>query len=134
MSDIFISYTREDQAWAQRLAGALEAQDWSVWCDRSIPPGTPYDATIEEQLRTARCVVVLWSRRSVESHRVRAEATEGLERKILVPVLIEETELPLAFRQIQCVQLAGWKVDHAHPGLHRLVEATGGLNASCVAG
>jgi hypothetical protein len=30
MSDIFISYAREDRKTAQRLAKALEAQGWSV--------------------------------------------------------------------------------------------------------
>jgi hypothetical protein len=33
MSDIFISYKREEQPVAKKLAGALEKEGWSVWWD-----------------------------------------------------------------------------------------------------
>ncbi len=40
MSDIFISYAREDREIAGRLAGALEAAGWSVWWDSKLRAGT----------------------------------------------------------------------------------------------
>ena len=61
MSDIFISYAREDRSRAQELAAVLEGQGWSVWWDRSIPPGRSFDQVIEEALVGAKCVLVLWS-------------------------------------------------------------------------
>jgi hypothetical protein len=36
MPDIFLSYTREDQAAAQRFAEAFEAQGLSGWCDVTL--------------------------------------------------------------------------------------------------
>ena len=81
MSDIFISYAREDRAKAKALAELFQQQDWSVWWDRSIPPGRSFDEVIEEALGAAKCVVVLWSKNSASSDWVKGEAAEGLRRK-----------------------------------------------------
>ena len=109
MSDIFISYGRKDQAKARMLADKLEARGWSVWWDPKIRSGEPFDRVIETALRDANCIIVLWSYDSVNSDWVRAEATKGLERRILISVLIEHNvELPLRFSQIQTEQLADW--------------------------
>jgi len=59
MSDIFLSYTREDRETAKRIAEALERRGYSVWWDRIIPPGKMYDKFIEENLTAAKCVLVL---------------------------------------------------------------------------
>ena len=37
MSDIFISYAKEDKEKAGLLAEVLEEQGWSVWWDRRDP-------------------------------------------------------------------------------------------------
>jgi len=34
MSDIFISYSKADHALALKLSAFLEAEGWSVWCER----------------------------------------------------------------------------------------------------
>jgi len=47
MADVFLSYAREDQAFAQRLAQALEAEGFSVWWDRTIPPGKTWKPASE---------------------------------------------------------------------------------------
>ena len=47
MSDIFISYANADRSRTEPLAKALEAQGWSVWWDRAIPPGKTFDQVIE---------------------------------------------------------------------------------------
>ena len=121
MSDIFISYAREDRPSAERLAGALEAQGWSVWWDRAIPAGKTFDEVIEKAINAARCVIVLWSKESVPSRWVRTEAEEGARRDVLVPVLIEEATIPLAFRRIQAADLTGWGGDQAAPAFEQLV-------------
>jgi hypothetical protein len=59
MSEIFISYSSSDRARIQTLVKALEGQGWSVWWDRDIPPGNTYDRVIEEELKTAKCVIVV---------------------------------------------------------------------------
>ena len=108
MADIFISYTRSDRSKAEQLARALEAQGWSVWWDRKIPAGRTFDRVIEEELKACKCVVVLWSKKSVVSDWVREEAGKGKNRSILMPVLLEKVEIPIGFGRIQASDLSAW--------------------------
>jgi len=105
MSDIFLSYASEDRARVLPLVQALEHHGWSVWWDRTIPPGKTFDQVIEEALEGSRCVVVAWSHASATSHWVRTEAEDGRQRACLVPVLLDiEVRIPLAFRLIQAAR------------------------------
>ncbi|MGA9600392.1 MAG: toll/interleukin-1 receptor domain-containing protein [Methylocystis sp.] len=67
MCDIFISYASEDRSRAENFARALEAYGWSVFWDRTIRVGSTWRDTIGKQLKSARCVIVLWSKDSIES-------------------------------------------------------------------
>ena len=90
MSDIFLSYARKDLERIQPLVQALENRGWTVWWDMTLLPGDQFTTVIDQELAAARCVVVVWSTASVHSRWVRAEATEGADRGILIPVLIDE--------------------------------------------
>ena len=81
MSDIFISYKREDQATARKLADALESEGWTVWWDPKLRAGEHFDDVIEKALNEAKCVIVMWSNLSVNSEYVKSEATEAFEAK-----------------------------------------------------
>ena len=121
MSDIFLSYAAEDRATAERLAHELSARGWSVWWDRHIPLGRPFDDEIERALAQARCAIVLWSHASVESDWVKSEATEARERRVLLPVVVEDVRPPLEFRRLQTGRLIGWPSDGRHEGFERLI-------------
>jgi len=108
MSDIFLSYAREDRQQAKVVADAIERAGWSVWWDRRIAPGKSFDQVIENEITLAKCIVVLWSNSSITSSWVRAEAEEGKNRGILIPVLLDKSILPLSFRYIQAVDLTSW--------------------------
>ena len=75
--DVFLSYSREDQATARRFAEALEREGFSVWWDQTLHSGEAYDKVTEKALREAKAVVVLWSKAAVDSRWVRAEATQA---------------------------------------------------------
>jgi hypothetical protein len=126
VNDIFLSYASPDREKARLVARALEARGWSVWWDREIPPGKSYDEVIEEALDASNCIVVLWSKASAASGWVRAEAEEGLRRRILVPATIESATVPLGFRRIQAADLTGWKGEASHPEFRKLSEAIEG--------
>ena len=46
MADIFISYASDDLQRIEPIRKALEDQGWSVWWDRTIPPGKSFDQVI----------------------------------------------------------------------------------------
>ncbi len=109
MADIFLSYNREDQARAKLFAEAFEAQGFKVWWDVGLKAGEAYDQVTEKALREARAVVVLWSRKSVESRWVRAEATLADRNRTLVPCMIEPCERPIMFELTQTADLTHWQ-------------------------
>ena len=122
MADIFISYKREEQPIAIRLTDAFEQKGWSVWWDPKLRTGDRFDDVIEGALRDAKCVVVIWSRLSVGSNYIKSEATYALDHRKLVPIQIEEVELPFRFRGIDTRQLFNWDGSDNHPEFRRLVE------------
>ena len=101
VADIFLSYNREDQARAKLFADAFTGQGFNVWWDVGLKAGEAYDEVTENALRTAKAVVVLWSKRSVASRWVRAEATLADRNKTLVPCMIEACERPFMFELTQ---------------------------------
>jgi molecular chaperone DnaK len=123
MADIFLSYAREDQILARLLAQALEAPGWSVWWDRRIPHGRDFGVYIQEQLDSASCIIVLWSKASVASQFVRDEAHEGLATQRLVPVVIDGVKPPLGFRQLQAANLSDWRHGEPHDEFERLLRS-----------
>ncbi len=122
MSDIFISYKREEQPTAKKLAVALERYGWSVWWDPHLRAGEHFDDAIEEALRDAKCVIVLWSKQSVNSQYVRDEATYALNREKLVPVAIEGVDPPFRFAGLHTAQLRDWDGSDEFPGFIKLVD------------
>ena len=109
MSDVFISYSSADRARVKPLVDALEQLGWSVWWDRSVLPGETWDQVIQAALTDARCIIVLWSRHSIQSDWVWIEADEARRRGILVPASLDDVEIPFAFRRIQVANLVNWQ-------------------------
>lgn len=129
--DIFLSYSREDQAVARRFADGFEREGFTVWWDQALSAGEAFDKITEQALDEARAVVVLWSKKSVDSRWVRAEATQGLSRNRLVPVMIEPCRRPIMFELTHTADLSGWRGDTSDTdwgvfidGLRKLVERT----------
>ena len=106
--DVFVSYAREDRAFAEELVAALRAEDCRVWWDDHIRTGSKFDSMLDEALNDAACVVVLWSAHSVGSEWVKMEAQFGLARDRLLPVFIQNVELPQPFHRLQTANLTNW--------------------------
>lgn len=130
MSDVFISYATADREYARLLAKALERQGRTVWWDRTILPGSNWQAVIESALDSASCAVVLWSRNSVQSDWVQTEAEEARRRGILVPACLDDVRIPLQFRRIQAASLVGWDGRLSHEGFRTLVQGISAIQAS----
>ena len=123
MKHVFITYSSEDRDRAENIAHILEGEGLSIWWDRTIPPGKAFDEVIEEALDSSRCVVVLWTKSSIRSQWVKAEASEGLRRGMLVPLLLDDVKIPLEFRRIQAACLIDWPGTGAHPELEKFLRS-----------
>ncbi|MFN3912339.1 SUMF1/EgtB/PvdO family nonheme iron enzyme [Hyphomonas sp.] len=122
MSEVFVSYNREDLKTAQTIVDGLIAEGFDVWMDMNLQAGENYDEITEDRLHKARAVVVLWSSRSVKSRWVRAEATIGARKNTLVPLMIEPCDRPVMFELIQTTDLSGWSGDRNDPAWLAFVE------------
>ncbi len=122
MSDIFISYKREEEATARKLANALETEGWTVWWDPKLRAGERFNDVIEKALKESKCVVVMWSKHSVESLYVKDEAMYALDHDKLIPVAIENVSLPFRFRGVHTLSLLGWDGSTDFPEFRKLVD------------
>ncbi len=122
-SDVFLSYSRDNQPRARQVLEALEASGISVWWDAMLEGGARFHEVTEFHLENAAAVIVLWSEISVASHWVHDEATRGRDRGVLIPVSIDGTLPPLGFRQFQWIDLSGWTGKAGDAQLEKLVEA-----------
>ncbi len=111
VTQVFLSYAREDVEAAQALAEALATDGHRVWWDRSLGGGMDFAAEIERQLAAARVVLVLWSGASVQSGFVRDESTRARDNGKLLPVRIDEVALPLGFGSLHTLDLIDWDGD-----------------------
>jgi serine/threonine-protein kinase len=127
MSDVFISYKAEDRRRVKPLVQAMQTNGFSVWWDEHIGAGDDWRDTIEKQLDAARCVLVVWSKRSVgpEGRFVRDEASRAQLRRAYVPVLIDAVKPPLGFGECQAMSLRGWRGDSSDPRCQAVLAAVG---------
>ena len=105
MSDLFVSYASADCERVAALVQRLEQLGFSVWWDRDIAHGQNFHRVIEQALDQAKCAIVVWSEKSVDSEWVVNEASSAHKRGAMVPVLIDAVEAPLAFRHLQTADL-----------------------------
>ncbi|MGE0597549.1 MAG: toll/interleukin-1 receptor domain-containing protein [Hyphomonadaceae bacterium] len=112
MTDVFISYKREEREHARRLAEALGEHGFAVWWDAEILPGEQYRSVTLQILESCRAALVIWSQRSIGSGWVLDEAQRALDRGVLIPVHFEPiSAYPLGFGQVHAHDLVSWEGD-----------------------
>ncbi len=106
MADVFISYSKADDARVPPMARALGAAGYRVWWNRDQRAGEAWDAVIEREMRGAGCVLFVWSGAALTSDWVKGEARIGKDRGALVAVSLDGTEPPFGFAFVQglCVR------------------------------
>ena len=124
-TDIFVSYKAEDRTRLVPLVSALESEGFSVWWDSLIGGGARWREEIQAHLDAAKCVIVVWSKRSVgaEGDFVRDEATRARRRGAYLPIRIDAVEPPLGFGEVQAIPLKGWKGERSDPRFQAVIEA-----------
>ena len=112
MSQVFISYARSEEPRASRVAEALRDQGYEVWRDDELPAHRAYAEVIEERLKAADAVIVLWSAEAAKSQWVRAEADAARAAGTLIQASIDGSVPPMPFNQIQCADIKDWDGEH----------------------
>jgi uncharacterized membrane protein YhaH (DUF805 family) len=123
MADVFISYAREDRSKADQIARGLQAIGLDCFWDTEIPPGQTWADYIEGKLSQCKAVVVLWSAHSTGSQWVREEARMGRESGKLIPAMLDTTQAPFGFGEVQAANLSAWNGASNHPDWVRFANA-----------
>src|SRR5262249_8539694 len=77
VADIFISYSKQHPQPPRDLAAYLEREGYSVWWDTNLLAGEIFREVIDRELNAAKAVIVIWTRESVRSDWVLAEADQA---------------------------------------------------------
>jgi hypothetical protein len=118
--DVFVSYKREERPLAEVVTRALVAAGFTTVSDLNLETGSHFGAAIDQMIRRARLVVVLWTRASVGSKWVTDEARFANETKKYLGVMLEQADLPVDLRYVQYEDLAGTAIE---PAASRIVAA-----------
>ncbi|MFK4037016.1 toll/interleukin-1 receptor domain-containing protein [Nonomuraea wenchangensis] len=103
---IFISYSRKDSDFVDRLANQLVHHKVNIWLDRwEIHVGDSLISKVQDAITGASALLVVLSQASVESAWCQKEVNSGLmleleeRRAVLLPVLIEDCRMPMFLRE-----------------------------------
>src|ERR1700674_4826804 len=121
MDDIFISYARSTEREARQVGEGVRGLGYHVGRDDELPAHRDYSEAIEERLRAAKAVVVVWSADAEKSQWVRAEADLAREVGTLVQLRLDGAALPMPFNRIQCADMSRWAGDHDAHGWKKVV-------------
>lgn len=127
-SHLFISYSRRDGEFVDRLITALDRRGMRTWVDRSgIAGGEVWKASITEAIRECVAFLIVLSPRSSDSENVPKELTLAeRHNRPIIPVRFEDCTLAPAMEydlaELQFVDFCGQAFDAA---LEELVRAIG---------
>lgn len=101
--NIFFSYSRVDSEFTTQLAKKLIEAGINIWLDKfHIEAGEKWDNEIQKALESSNILLVILSKSSVKSENVMDEVSYAIGRgKKVIPVLIEECEVPFRIRRLQ---------------------------------
>lgn len=122
---VFLSYARADVDFAKRLARGLRRCDVDVWVDvYSIAAGKSWARQVAEALDRCDAMVLVMSPASVASENSDDEWNYYLDKqKPVVPVLLEQVDVPYRLNKLQYVDFTARPFDEA---LTKLVVALRG--------
>jgi len=123
VSDVFISYSRDNQEVVRRLAEAVKGLGYDVWWDDQLPPHLAYGDVIAQKVGEAKAAIVVWSANAAASEWVRAEADMARNQRKLIQTSIDGAEPPMPFNQLHYVSLADWNGETDHPGWAKVRES-----------
>jgi len=122
---VFLAYSHRDRDTVRSLYGSLRAAGYATWLDEEdLVPGQMWHSEVDEAIRKTDVILLIVSSQSDLDRGFLAKEIQLATRQrnvgagpILIPVRLDQVELPPMLREIQ------W-VDYFVPdGMERLVEA-----------
>jgi hypothetical protein len=109
MAKIFLSYSRQDQAFVSQLADSLAPYGHTAFFDDVIVPGQEWESALSHALQAADALVAIISPASAESQFVMTEIGAALAyaresgRMLVIPVILDDTKIPVPLRSVQAI-------------------------------
>jgi len=93
---VFISYSRADRPYVEKLSSHLSAAGIAVWFDYEIAAGDRFASIIEEKIDTAVALVVVLTPESGKSDWVNREIGYAIDQhKPIVPLMLKPCKMPI---------------------------------------
>jgi len=110
MNDVFISYSRRDKVFTQKLYECLTAANRTVWADwDSIPAASDWDAEIKQGIQETNSVLFVLSPEWIKSNECRKEMVHAVAMgKRLFPILylpVDPNDVPPELGKINWVYM-----------------------------
>lgn len=109
MAQVFISYSRKDLPFVEKLVSDLKETGVDVWYDLSgLEGGSRWGVEIRKAIKNSDYVIVVLSPDSVESEWVEREYLfSGNQKKKILPIMYRECEIPLSFLNLNYIDVQG---------------------------
>ncbi len=112
MGHIFISYSKKDVLYAEKLVNALRREGFNPWVDmEELGAGTHWQVRLHKQILNCDAYILIMSRNAKNSKWVPDELVAAKSSgKPIFPLLLDDVELFLAIQTIQCEDVRGGKL------------------------
>ena len=112
MGHIFISYSKKDIVYAEKLINTLRREGFNPWVDmEGLGVGTFWQTRLLKQIKTCDAYLLIMSKNAYHSRWVPDElVTAKTKGKPIFPLLLDDTELFLAIQTIQFEDVRGGKM------------------------
>jgi glucose-1-phosphate thymidylyltransferase len=109
MAQVFISYSRKNVAFVERLAKDLQTAGMKVWYDVSdLEVGKRWATEIESAIQQSQYFIIILSRDSVKSEWVEIEFLSAKKYKLkIIPLLLQSCDLPMWCINLQYIDVQG---------------------------
>ena len=109
MAQVFISYSRRDLSFVERLVSDLRDAGYQVWYDLSgLEGGSRWGTEIQNAIQKSQYIVTVLSPDSVKSEWVEREFLYASKLKLkIIPLFYRECDLPLNFLNLNYIDVRG---------------------------
>ncbi len=123
MSQVFISYSRKDIEFVDRLANDLTNAGFEVWYDLSgLEAGSQWGNEIQKAIDTSQYFLVVLSQNSVQSNWVEREFLRASDQGLkIIPILYQKCRLPLWSLNLHFIDMQGRNYSRKYQELLKLM-------------